>query len=262
MNKLLFVICIAFCLSSCELDQQLDAQDMGDSPGYFIECYCVPGEMFNLTATRIAPINQDQYLDYSIEFDIHITTTERFKLYHSLFHEPGTKFIYNYASNQRLDRNNTDSIQLEVTAPDGSRILASTTIPEPIKIDTTLFSGNTFKISFTTSPDPLQNFYILRAGFMKNGELKYQNISYHDNISGQETLTHSFSLKDVLPADSVLIDLKRMTQAGYRYQLSLREASDANTDNITSPTPLTGNISGALGIFTCYSTDRRTVICP
>lgn len=262
MNKLLFVIYTAFCLSSCELDQELNVQDMGGSPSYFIECYCTPGEMFNLTATRIAPINQDQYLDYSIEFDIHVTTNERFKLYHSLFHEPGTKFIYNYASNQRLDRNSTDSILLDVTTPDGSQILASTKIPKQVKIDTVLFTENTFKISFATSPDPQQNFYILRAGFMENGELKYQNISYYDNISGQETLTHSFSLKDILPADSVLIDLKRMTQAGYYYQLSLREASDANTDNITSPTPLMGNISGALGIFTCYTNDRRTVICP
>lgn len=261
MNKILLIAYTSICLLSCGLDQELDMQDMGHSPGYFVECYCVPGEMFNLTATRIAPINEDQYLDYSIEFNVHITTDERFKLYHSLFHEPGTKFIYNYASNRKLTHDASDSVLLEITAPDSTRITASTAIPENVAIDTAGFSGNNFYINFTSSPDPAQNYYILRADFMRKGEIIYQNLSFHEGLTGKETVTHAFSLENITPVDSVVTELKRMTRDGYRYQLSLKDAIDANKDNITSPTPLAGNITGALGIFTCYTYARKTVKC-
>lgn len=255
----LILFCIAICCLSCELDQQLDIRSVGGSPGYFIECYCQPDEMFNLTATRIAPIDEDQYLDYSLEFNIHVTTHERFKLYQSLFQQPGTKFIYNYASNHRLNTNLTDSIWLDAIAPDGTQITARTSIPDDVKIDKVLLLEKKLEIRFTTSPEQFQNFYILRIDFMKGGEMRYRDIIYRDYGQGQKIITHMMELPDISQADSIVIDLKRFTDEGYKYQLSLKEASSANQDNITSPTPLLGNLSGALGVFTCYTNDRKTI---
>lgn len=259
-TKQLFILFYtAMCCVSCELDQQLNVRNVGDSPGYFIECYCQPDEMFNLTATRIAPIDEDQYLDYSLEFDIYVTTDERFKLYQSLFHQPGTKFIYNYASNRRLHTNLTDTVWLDATAPDGTNITAKTAIPDDIKIDTVILSEKKLEIRFTTSPEQAQNYYILRTDFMPGNEMQYRDIIYRDYYTGRQVVAHILELPDIAPSDSIVIDLKRFTAEGYKYQLSLKNASDANQDNITSPTPLLGNISGALGIFTCYTHDRKII---
>lgn len=55
------------------------------------------------------------------------------------------------------------------------------------------------------------------------------------------------------------VELKRLTREGYLYQLSVKEAQAANRDPLIPPTPLHGNIRGALGIFTSYTCDRRVL---
>ena len=51
----------------------------------------------------------------------------------------------------------------------------------------------------------------------------------------------------------------RITKDCYNYQISLNEANSANQGSITTPVPLEGNIEGALGIFTCYTEDTKSI---
>ena len=85
--KRLTILWAALLAAGCHKGYDLDLRRMGADAGYFVECYCVPDELFCLTATRIAPIDQDQYLDYSLEFETWITAGEEFRLLHSLYHD-------------------------------------------------------------------------------------------------------------------------------------------------------------------------------
>lgn len=130
MVKRLTILWAALLAAGCHKGYDLDLRRMGADAGYFVECYCVPDELFCLTATRIAPIDQDQYLDYSLEFETWITAGEEFRLLHSLYHDGS--YIYNYASSRRFDPAAADSVRLRMTAPDGTLIAASTAIhPKP-----------------------------------------------------------------------------------------------------------------------------------
>lgn len=252
------MISILVCLSvtSCELGKELDIQDMGKSPGYFVECYCEPDEMLNLTATRLAPIAEDQLLDYSLEFQTYIVAGERFKLYHSLFMKPGTQFIYNYASDHRLTREDADMLYLDMCAPDGTKISGQTTIPDNVRLDSASIIGDQVYTCFTTSLDISRNYFILMIQAFEEGKARKRDIYFMQDLNAGVKVEnrHSFLTSETM--DSVVITLKRLTREGFRYQLSIKDAEDANRDNLVTPAPLAGNLNGAIGIFTCFTKDR------
>lgn len=254
----LLLLLLAPLLVACELGQRLDIQDMGESPGYFLECYCQPGEMYKMTATEIAPIADAQLLDYSLEFDIHIRAEERIELYHSLFTNPGSKFVYNYASSRIFESASCDTLYLEALTPKGTRITARTAIPDEIEIDTVFRQDRQLHTVFYASRQPEQNYFILHYAFMKEGRMvrrEVYNLDYGD-LSEEQRVEHTIKNTVISESDSVIVTLKRVTRENLLYQNSLLEAGNANEDNITFPVPLNGNLHGALGIFTCYTNDR------
>lgn len=267
MVKRFFCCCALLLPAGCHLGYDLDLHDMGADAGYFVECYCTPGEMFDLTATRIAPIAEDQYLDYALEFETWITADERFRLLHSLYHDG--QIVYNYASTHRLDPSLTDSVWLDMLAPDGSRITASTAIPPQARLREVQLDGRTVEVVYDTDadisahPSHDDRCFILSVTLWGRGGRVLDDKRYYRDLP-EATVTRqtcSFPADDELGAraDSIVVELKRMTRAGYRYQLSVKEAQAANRDPLIQPPPLDGNIAGAQGIFTCYTRDRRTL---
>lgn len=253
--KWIIFVCFGVLLTACKLGEDLEVQDMGDSPGYFVECYCRPGEMYELTATYIAPIAKDQVLDYSLEFDVYVVAEERIKLFQSLFSKPDSKFIYNYATNRRLSRELTDTIFLEIVSPGGEKISGWTEIPDEVKIDTVMISGSSISTSFYTSSDVRQNYFILTTQIMIGGKVKDRSVYYLGNYTGEQMIEKKQKIEILQEADRVVVNLKRVTETCYKYQLSLHQSGSSNQDNITSPVPLMGNLAGAMGIFTCYTED-------
>lgn len=256
MDKLIIMIVGGLMFVSCELGQELDIQDMGESSGYFIECYCEPGEMFNLTATRLAPIAEDQLLDYSLKFETYIIAGERFKLYHSLFMKPDSRFIYNYASNRRLSREDADTLYLDMLAPDGTFISGETGIPEDIRFDSVRITGEQIYTCFTTSSDVSCNYFILQIQAFEGKKPEGRKVYYMQDLSAGSKVEsrQDFTLSE--KTDSVVVTLKRFTKEGFQYQLSVKDAEDANKGSLVAPAPLVGNLEGAIGVFTCFTKDR------
>lgn len=247
-----------FCCCSCELGERLEIKDMGEEPGYFLECYCQPGEMFEMTATRLAPIAVPQILDYSLEFDVRVVAEDTIKLNHSLFVRPNSNFLYNYASARRLDGELNDTVYLHAVTPDGELLTAKTAIPQPVSIDTVFWEGNYLTTRFTTSEQAGQNYFLLTV--MWSGEQTYhRRMHFLGNQSKREQITSQTEITRLESIDSIVVELKRLTAEGYKYQYSLHEAQLAGEESLFSPVQLTGNISGAMGIFTCYRAVRRRV---
>ena len=52
------LILLYFTLFSCMPEEELPMKDMGEISGYFIECYCKPGEFYTLNAAKVSPIHE------------------------------------------------------------------------------------------------------------------------------------------------------------------------------------------------------------
>lgn len=256
--RYVYIIWILFLLSACKLGRELDIQPSDESAGYFLECYFRPGDLYNLTATRLAPISEPQLLDYSLEFQIHVIGDERIKLYNSLFSHPEKDLIYNYGSQIAAERPRSGILKLEAITPTGEVVSGETIVPEQVEIYSACFDGNLLSYRLDLVGDPVQDFYITIVTVVgKEGSVLKRNLNYYDysvyreekEVSIQADMPNTI-LSDI---DRIVINVKRVSKENYNYQLALREIMSANSDNLTMPVMLQGNLTNALGIFTCYT---------
>lgn len=248
------------CLS-CMPEENLPIKDVGNTPEYFIECYCRPGKMFSLSATNVLPVSKDLKVDFSKEMKVTIFAGRKIELQHMIYTLPGSDFIYNYGSNERFLSTALDSLTLDIQAPDQKHITASTAIPPAISIHSYRFERDEARIQFYTSSDPEDNYFIYTAEAVCNDSVVDKSVSYLDYSEYRQTtlIERSLTLTDYRKAEKIVFNLKRITQANYDYQISLNAANSANQSSITTPVPLKGNLKGAIGIFTCYTEDQAEI---
>lgn len=261
MNYRVYYIWLSlFCCASCMPEENLPMRDMGETPGYFVECYCKPGEIFALTAMNIIPISEELKMEFTRDMDIRIRAKENIRLYYTQFTLPGSSFVYNYGSNKYL-KTDIDTLFLDIVTADNKTITAQTAIPDEILIDSHELSADHLNVYFYTSGKSSQNYYILTASLSINGSVIEQKAYFLDysKYRGGWLVEKSINMDDPEQADQIVLSLKRITKENYDYQISLNGANSANQSSITTPVPLKGNLNGALGIFTCYTEDNRTI---
>ncbi|MCD7936692.1 MAG: DUF4249 domain-containing protein [Tannerellaceae bacterium] len=243
-------------LLGCELGGPMDIQDMGDSGGYFLECYCVPGDRYNLTATYLAPIAEPQVLDYSLEFDIYIQGDEKINMAHSFFVHPEKNFVYNYASPRIVEIPERGFLELYAISPTGETIYGRTEVPDQIVIEEVWMETDQLYYSFVLSEQSTFDYYVTSVFFISEGKVQKRRQEFNDfsQYSGNKRITLSVDVyTEAENLDEIRVELKRMTKDNYTYQLAIKELTNANDDSLTSPVMLPGNLTNALGIFTCYT---------
>lgn len=262
MKVKLYISILAFFAVACMPEENLPIRNVGETPEYFIECYCQPNEPLALAATTILPVSADLKVDFSQDMSIIIHTDKNIRLHHELYTLPGSDFIYNYGNEEQLKVNGLDSLYLFITAKNGVQIDASTAIPSAISIYDYRRNNNEITIRFYTSEYSSDNYYIYSAEASRNDSIIEKEVCYLDYSeyhSGGLT-EKSVTLSSIAPdAEKIILTLKRITKANYDYQISLNAANSANQSSITTPVPLKGNLKGALGIFTCYTEDQQTI---
>lgn len=260
MKNVVFILSVLFFLISCMPEENLPVRNMGETPEYFIECYCQPGHIFALSATTILPVAEDLKIDFFQEMEIKILANQEISLTHSFFTLPGSDFIYNYGSEELFHPFSLDSLYLSVRPANGKIIHASTAIPEAVNIYDCEWVGTEAIVRFQLSEKPENNFYIYSAEAIRHSSIIDKEVCYIDyNEHPAKLAKKSLFLTKAAEAEKILFSLKRITRANYEYQISLNAANTANQSSITTPVPLKGNISGALGIFTSYTEDRAEI---
>lgn len=83
---------ISLLCFSCMPEDNLPIRAVGETPGYFIECYCQPNEIFLLTASQVLPISQELKLTLSSDLQIHIQAGELFLPLSCLLYFPSKRF--------------------------------------------------------------------------------------------------------------------------------------------------------------------------
>ena len=261
MRKIIFIFLFT-SLFSCMPEEELPIKDVGAISGYFIECYCIPDESYSLNAAKIQPLTDMIDPGAFVDLDVSIKADTVIRLEPV----PGLAFLGNYQHMTRLTNYGIDSLFLRILTPESDLITAKTAVPDAIEITSySVFRAtNSVTITFQTSRDPQQNYYIFsmqaRKGDRDDPVLKkettYLDLSRH---TGGVAIEKTIKCQQIEEADGVFITLMRITEDCYNYQISLYEANSANQGSITTPVPLIGNIQGALGIFTCYTKCNKYV---
>ena len=247
----LFVVVI---LSSCIENRELPYDGLNAEPGYFIECYLVPGDLYRLSATKLQPLYDDYILDYSLEFDVWV---DSLKLWQGLLREENTEYIYNYGHFQRFSPlANQSVVEMEAITPEGDTVTAESTIPVDVKILNGEFDDDLVKFDFVLSEESWHNYYMININ-TENADTTHHNIRFLDysHLSIADTVSFEYGISKTENIDELTVILRRITKTNYDYQISLENAKDANSDNLVLPSPLAGNLENATGIFTCYTRD-------
>ena len=258
-KKILIYLLFPFWYS-CMPQEDLPLPNMGEISDYFIECYCQPGQDIILNATRVVPLNGDMRYDFPPEMDVFVYTPDKTPLYY-IFVNTSQEVTCRYQSEKNLLVTQGDTLYLDITTANRKKITAKTFIPKAVAIYSQNIAGNQASICFYTSTDPHQNYYIYTLEVKKQGEIIAQEVAYLDysHYRNGELAEKSLSSSQIESATQVILTLKRITKANYNYQISQNAASSAVQGSITNPVPLKGNVHGALGIFTCYTEDQRTL---
>ncbi|MBU2915947.1 DUF4249 family protein [Reichenbachiella agariperforans] len=258
-------VVLVFMCWACDFNRELETPYIEPHDQYFVECYMRPDELYNLTATEVSPIFEEYILDYSLDFDVYIIDQDTVELRQSLFVEPETGYIYNYGSGRRLPEN-IAGVSMLVISPTRDTIRAYSRVPEQILLDTAFLIHNQVNISFYTSEDSEDNYYIYYLNYdvlnHSGAQIKKSEVAYLDFHDYSERVLKQSSLSgDSLDyADEVQVTLMRVTRENFLYQRSLQDAKNASKDNVTYPAPLEGNIENGVGIFTCYTEDIRRLV--
>ena len=256
------IFCVFLFWNSCDFSDDLSTEIAPSEPTFFIECYLKPGGLYNLTATEVQPIFEDYILDYSLDFDIFIIDEDSIELLRSLFFDSETGLVYNYGGARQLD-NLTEEISLFAITPSEDTITAFSLVPEQVVMESAEHLGSLITASFQLSSDINQNFYIAIVNYQyfeenENGDqivvsdfdIKYLELG---NIDAENVYELRFENESYIDSPRLKLTLMRVTEENYNYQLSLENAKNASTDNITYPSPLEGNLVGGVGIFTAYT---------
>ncbi|MFI3305877.1 MAG: DUF4249 family protein [Rikenellaceae bacterium] len=240
-------------ITSCSNRIELDMRQITTSATPFIECYCEVGELYNLAATYLSPIDEPQNLDYSYDFEVYINDTEEHRLLQSIFYVDN--FIYSHGSSASLPIDFDGLLQLRVVAEDGSIYTAAASVPDPVEIASATFVDHRLVVEFDSSADDLQNYYSLNIRVSNDqGEvISVRTQLYTPEQNQRLTYERVFDDTSICTAN---ISLLRLNRDGYRYIYSLVENEEAIESNLISRTPLNGNIEGAVGVFTAYTRDE------
>jgi hypothetical protein len=251
------------CTSEKEVDLNLPKYD--NKP--VIECYLETGKPYRLFAYYSVGYFETPELIPLKNASIKITFEgQTIDLNYDTIPRPGEIKRYNYRANDLItvpvEYNKTFSISIMI---DGITYNASTFIPQPIPIDSTIITCNDeircqTAIRFT---DPVNenNFYrYITIADSLNGDVQ-QDFILNDELfeNGKAGLGGGFNFN---AGQKAIIKLMHINKAYYEFLNSVNTAQNANGNPFAQPANIKSNIPGLLGIFTGFSDDQKELLTP
>lgn len=95
-------------------EEELPMKDMGEISGYFIECYCKPGEFYTLNAAKVSPIHEIIDLSDPVNLDVSIKADSIIKLIPTF----SPSFLGNFRHDTKFSQFGIDSLYLSIYTPE------------------------------------------------------------------------------------------------------------------------------------------------
>lgn len=166
-----------------------------------------------------------------------------------------------------------DSYAMKVVVG-GETFTAESTMPIRVPLDTVYLTndnifGKTWKLANLEFDDPAGRGNAYRFKQYVNGVQIKQIFGTNDDlVDGRHVVSKLYidpgvvDNYDLKSGDNVTIDFMCIDQAAYKYWFSLYMSATGNNQSAAPANPVTNITGGALGCFSAYTSQTKTVIVP
>ena len=255
-----FLITITL-LSSCE---EIIELELGNTQNNIV----IEGNISNLPGpyyvklTRTVNVNQPSIFPVIENAQVIISDNE------------GQSELLTYVSDGVYQTQNLQGIEgrtynLEVNV-DGATYTSQSTMPSLVKLDSLMiqklvFAGveNTSILPVFTDPKGLRNYYkfVLKVDGVQDNSFDVDNDNITDgSVNERPVQTQSL---EILPGNIVDVEMRSIDAATYLYYYTLNQTIDGGPGGGTTPSnPPNGISGGALGLFSAYTSQTKTIEIP
>lgn len=275
MRYFLF-ISLAVFLASCNLTQEVDIELPEYERQPVVECYIEPGKPFRLLLTQsyafFDPFGLDSsFLDKTLLEDALVTIRyngQTDTLENRLSFELNPLKIFNYTGQNIAPYAPGTTFELNITLPGGGAINGSATMLPRVPIDSVVLQWNAERdtlarvLTYITDDMSTTNYYRRLLNYASLDSFPDQDFTIDDRLNTTPTIAFGTSY-ELTEGDTVFNAILHIEKAYYDYLESVQLAVVGNLNPFAQPSPIKSNVRGSanpLGIFTCLSIDRDTMI--
>ncbi|CAN5752047.1 hypothetical protein BH24BAC1_BH24BAC1_08240 [soil metagenome] len=251
-------------LGSCSLQKDVDLELPPFQSDLVAECYLEPGKPYRLTVfqstsffDRVEPI---------LATNVVVTITYKGQVETLPFNptlDPETGKLFTHTSPKIVTGQPGEEYFLRIKDTRGREITGSTTLLQPVPIDTIEWKFNErnnayLLVKFRDDPGT-NNFYRF---MIHEGRLRGSpdvNFTTTDMVSDKDqiVLGTTFRYQD---QDTVFVTLFHLEEAHFHFINSVRDAENANGNPFAQPARIRSSLTGGIGIFTNLAYDRKRLI--
>jgi len=271
MKRIWFYIWLVFSILSCDMKKTVDVVIPAYTGEYVVECYVQNGKPVSLLASKSISYFETTYPDV-INSNVVISSNQFLdSLFYRSFLDKNTYLdtfelkTFNYRGKKIVNEQVGNKLFLNIKNQDGSQIIASTSMPMVVEIDS---------MNYSYSEESKK--YSLKVLFKDNQAVSdyYRLIvNINGNIYGARAIDYTFTDQNLLTSkgavitsyrfnekDTLYATLYHLTKEHYDFMSSARNADNANGNPFAQPAAIKSNITGGIGIFTGIATHKDTII--
>lgn len=259
-------------LPGCSSEKLIDVEFPEYTPQLVVECYLEPGRPYTLalqeSANYTAELNLENIaVQGALVVITHEGVSDTLENFEALpYRDPETGKITNYALPDKLvpyapgtqfDLYIRDTQGREVTA---STVMLDTVEMAPLELD--INSENEAAVT-ARWPDFVneESFYILSMHRNSLTERLVLDFSLDDRIGdGEDFVVSSWYWLD--PGDTAIATVYHVEKAYWEFVTSAEDAENSNGNPFAQPAVVLSNVAGGVGVFTCHSLVRRSIVFP
>ena len=270
MKYFFLLLCSVTLFACADFENEIEVDLPDYEAQYVVESYLDPGQPFRVLLTRsdgffsAFPTDNDQFLENLLvtEADVSISYNgEKVELTPQLDFDFATGKLYNFSNSSPVPTDFRGPYDLSIELPDGTSLSATTSILEPVSIDSVIVekaeSDSLYRaLTYLTDATDEVNYY-RRQLHVNSFDSLYQSFSTPDDFLDNEVLAFGTAF-DFVPGDTLYNTVYHIDRTYYDFLISIDNAESSNGNPFGTPGVILGNIEGGVGIFTGLSYDRDT----
>lgn len=278
ISKTILGLALMLSMAACNLTQDVNVELPNYEERIFVECYLEPGENYRLLLTKSSsyfdafPTDLDGFFNQILEEEAVVEIhhgNDIITLENTLDFNFFTGKVNNYISSDIIPADYGSEFELYIRTKDGEDITATTTILEPIPIDSIVIEFSEEQdtaaraLTYFHDVEPETNYVRRMLHYSSLDSIPEQDFMADDNfVDGLAVFGTPY---DLTHGDTVINTLFHADEAYFRYFNSIQTAILSNGNPFGQPSPIISNVEGtnnAGGIFTGLSYDRVVTIIP
>lgn len=263
-----FIIGISILLSACERGKEVEIQLPEYKNELVVECYVEPERPLRLLLTKSVSYFDRPGLPFVNDAEVTITHHGKTDtlFYTPFYRDIDTSKIFNYVSPTIIPYDFNSPYTLQIKDREGRRIIGTTQIIPPVKIDTVTYAYEEDSVGYALihfKDDPSQNnfyrFLMYKDTLLRN---VVQDILFDDALtttspylykSGNNFIIKTPNIVEQKGKEFHLIALVHLDESYFNYLKSIKDAKHSNGNPFAQPPAIRSNIEGGIGIFTGLS---------